>query len=700
MTQEAGGSGPTVPLADMGNFHFDVGVVFVHGIGSQARGATLLNWAEPLLEVLSRAGPSHDVRTRVATVDDLGGDVPEITLEIGRPGGRSIAWLLSEARWAEAFHPSRASDVLLWAARFSWRAARRGLAALFHHLWFSTTKRLFPQILRSLPMWRGGCLGGLSVLVEWAWLLLYGWVSLFVTIVPYLVMFCVVFILAPVMVCVAVAAVVALIVAQRLPLLGKRVSPFVADLVTSVGDAQAYRDREIQAAAMRQVLLARVADVARRARKVVVVAHSQGAAIACRTFLAGDAPWPACLVTVGAATSLLNEEASVERWQALGCPPWINIWSPRDLVPAGPMGDSAKAVRSRWMETLWHHTAGGFVMRSPDGRLELAWRLGSGPDCWSGTESLVQQARNARGKRSNLVWGDGTAEAVPTPEPFDDWLRWEEAQDIAEAVLFRATGERVEPEEVPIPRDFNEPGPEEWPVANRWSVLWDHTAYSTNLTQVQYPLIHRLLCLSAMPEEERIDPDDPSMACLPQQNQHVDDTHVGRVRLLAMCRVIAAVGAVAVVDWIAGSETERWFSEVGSWTVGGSRTGGWVVQRLGQGLWSLAVLSAAGFAAFAALSGIFGFAWQGWHRKESLRLCADPDGPRVRVGAAGCWFAVLYALGLVSSILYWGMEPSWSYADLRDPRLLLILTYVAWVTLWPVYGMSASRVPARPGRSR
>ncbi|WP_327591761.1 hypothetical protein [Streptomyces chartreusis] len=413
MRQEYGGSDPTGSVAGADDYVFDVGVVFVHGIGSQAQGATVLSWAEPLLEVLSHVGPSHGFSTRVATADDLVGDAPEITLELSRPdGGRSRMWLLSEARWAEAFHPSRASDVLLWAARFSWRAARRGLAALFHQLWFSTTKRVFPHLLRGLPVWRDGCVGTLSSLVEWVQVLLYGWVSLFVMLVPYVVMFCVLFFFAPVMLCVAVAGVVLLIVAQRLPVLGKRVSPFVADLVTSVGDAQAYRDREIQAAAMRQVLLTRVADASRRARNVVVVAHSQGAAIACRTFLAGDSPWPACLVTVGAATSLLNEVNSVGQWQALGCPPWINIWSPRDLVPAGPMGDSAKAARSRWMETLWHHTAGGFVMRSADGRLELAWRLGSGPECWSGSETLVEQARNARGRRTNLWCGKGTPEAV------------------------------------------------------------------------------------------------------------------------------------------------------------------------------------------------------------------------------------------------------------------------------------------------
>ncbi|MFF4050367.1 hypothetical protein ACFYZ5_27330 [Streptomyces chartreusis] len=700
MRQEDGGNSPADLLEGVDDFDFDVGVVFVHGIGSQAQGATLLSWAEPLLEVLSHVGPRYDFSPRVVTADDLVGDAPEITLEISRPGSRPTTWLLSEARWAEAFHPSRASDVLLWAARFSWRAARRGLAALFHQLWFSTTKRLFPQILRQVPIWRGGCAGALSTLAEWVPLLVYGWVSLVVMLVPYLVMFCVLFFFAPVMLCVAVAGVIALIVAQRLPVLGKRVSPFVADLVTSVGDAQAYRDREIQAAAMRQVLLTRVTDATRRARNVVVVAHSQGAAIACRTFLAGDARWPECLVTVGAATSLLNEEKSVGRWQSLGCPPWINIWSSRDLVPAGPIGDSTKAARSRWMETLWHYTAGGFIMRSPDGRLELAWKLGSGPDCWSGSESLVQQARNARGRRTNLFWGDETAEAVETPEPFDDWLRWEEAEDIAEAVLFRATGERVEPEDVPIPRDFDEPGPEEWPVANRWSIFWDHTAYSTNLTQVQYPLIYRLLCLSEATAGERDDSGDPAAAYLPPQDGQVEATHVGRVRVLAMSRVIAAVSAVAVVDWLIGSDAERWLSEVGSWTVGGSRTGSWVSHRLGQGLWSMAVLAMVGLAAFAAFSGLLRFAWQGWHRRESLRLCATPDGPTLRLGIIGCLLAALYTLGLVSSVLYWGRglflpSPEWS-----DPRFLLVLTYVAWVTLWPVFGMCATAVPARPGPSR
>lgn len=695
--QEAGDSGAAEYSDDAEALPFDVGVVFVHGIGSQVRGATLLSWAEPLFEVLSHVGPSCGFSARVGNADDLVGDAPEITLEIAEPGSRPTTWLLSEARWAEAFHPSRASDVLLWAVRISWRAARRGLAALGHQFWFSVTKRLWPQILGMIPALDAGCAGALVALVAWSQLLLYGYICLFIMIVPYLVLFCVLFLLAPLILSAAVVGILALIVAQRIPVLGKKVSPLVADLVTSVGDAQAYRDREIQAAAMRQVLLNRVADASRRSKSVVVVAHSQGAAIACRTFLAGDAPWPTHLVTVGAATSLLNEESSVGRWQSLGCPPWINIWSARDLVPAGPMGDSAKAVRSRWLETLWHYTVGGFVMRSPDGRLELAWTEGQGPGCWSGSEDLVRQARNSRGRRTQPWWGTPTTDAVETSEPVTEWLDRAEAEYIAEALFRQAGHDHVEPEDTPISRAFNEPGPEEWPVSNRWSIVWDHTTYSTNLTQIQYPLAHLLLALSEGQAEVDGRSGSPSTPRLPSRNWQIEAMHVQRVQALAMSRVIAAVCAVAVVDWLIRRNPEHSLSGIGSWVMADYGAGVWILDRLGGGLRSLVLPAAVGLATFAAFSGLLRFPWQEWHRRESLRTCIERPGDwSVRLGVSGYLFVALFVSGLVLSSVYWGRGMHVSFTEWRDPRLLLMCTYIAWVAFWPFFGMCARAVSARP----
>ncbi|MFI8518207.1 hypothetical protein ACIGEZ_10360 [Streptomyces sp. NPDC085481] len=697
--QETGDGSAVEHHDDVEALTFDVGVVFVHGIGSQARGATLLSWAEPLFEVLSHVGPGYGFSTRVRNADDLVGDAPEITVEITRTGSRPITWLLSEARWAEAFHPSRAADVLLWAVRFSWRAARRGLAALVHQFWFSATKRLWPQITEMVPAWDAGCAGSMVALGAWIQLLLYGYVGLFIMIVPYLVLFCMLFLLAPLMLSAVVVGVLVLIVAQRIPVLGKKVSPLVADLVTSVGDAQAYRDREIQAAAMRQLLLNRVADASRRSKSVVVVAHSQGAAIACRAFLARDAPWPTHLVTVGAATSLLNEENSVRRWQSLGCPPWINIWSARDLVPAGPMGDSPKAVRSRRLETLWHYTVGGFVMRSTDGQLELAWTEGEGPDCWSGSEDLVRHARSSRGRRrTQPPWGTPTAEAVGTSEPVTEWLKRAEAETIAEAVFHQAGSDHADPEDTPIPRVFNEPGPEEWPVSNRWSILWDHTTYSTNLTQVQYPLAHLLISLSEAAAENDGKPGGPSAPFLPSRDWRMEETHVQRVQALAMSRVIAAVCAAAVIDWLLRHNPEHSLSGIGSWVMADYGTGVWVFDRLGGGLRSLVLLAAVGLATFAAFSGLLRFPWQEWHRRESLRTCAERASERsVRLGISGCLFVALCASGLIFSSVYWGRGMHVSFDDWRDPRFLLICTYIAWVVFWPFFGTYARAVSARSG---
>jgi hypothetical protein len=667
---------------------FEVGVIFVHGIGSQVTGATLLTWAEPLFELMSHLDKHYGFRTRVTTADALVGDVPEVTFEISHED-RRVAWLLGEARWAEAFHPSPASDVLRWAVQFVWRAARRGFAALFQQLWFSFTRRLVPLLRDIVTSRRRGVVGRLLTMALVP-LLLVMWPWLFVMVTPFALMLLVLLFL-PVLLIVAVAAILVLLGLQHVPVLGRKVAPLVADLITSIGDAHAYRGRAIQEAAMRQVLRTRLTDASRRCRSVVVVAHSQGAAIACRMLLEGEEPWPDALVTVGAGTSLLNEMDSVSGWQQLGCPPWINVWSPKDLVPAGPMGDTPQAVRSRRLETIWHHTDGGFLLIPFDQQHALGWLRGvDPPGCWLGTADLVDRAARSRAKRRrSFRHPAGTTTVVETPTPVSDRLHHEEAMEITKSLVGTGGGDYwIVP--LPLPRNFSTTGPEEFPVANRWSVIRDHTSYSRNLTQVQYLLAHTLMSLS--PATAGILPDlnrDPAYAA--------ESLHVFRVRALAMARLICAVAATAGIYQLARLKVWNPLSDAVTWAVRQSESGTLLVGSLTGGLLQLTTLAVAGLGMFAALSAMLSAPWNAWHSRESLRMCSQPDAAVTHWGASGITFLTLYLLMLISSSAYWFWRLlPFSFFSFPGVLFMLLVTYLLWALIWPFAGVRAAFAPARP----
>lgn len=672
----------------------DVAVVFIHGIGEQSRGQTLLTWVEPLLQVMDECGPRYGLTTSVATASGLGGDMPEVHFKVEREGGGSVTWLLTEARWTEAFHRSSAMEVLRWAVRFSARAARRAYRGLSLQLRFNirkVTSTPEPDPPAQTSIW------DISILEVWLMGFLQA-IELWFLVVPRLLALAFLIVVFPVLVVLALVGLTGLVVAQRIPGIGPRVTPVVAGLVTSVGDAQAYRDRRIQAAAMQQVIVDRMAEVSLRARSLVVVAHSQGAALACRALLGQSVPWPGILVTVGAGSRLLNDTQAVLPWVSLGCPPWVNIWTPLDVVPAGPIGDSQEAVDERFEETLWQGTTGGgFTATSADGTKTLTWVPGLGPEGWSGSEELVERARGhavlaareaSEGSNSELQ----QVAAVP--------LRHEEACRIIYELLLpdrpdspdgdgvpRSSGigdslDRlaISFRNLPAARDFDRPGPGEWPVANRGSLVRDHTSYSTNLTQVQYPLARILLNES-----------DATLHCLPALSTTADHLHTGRVRALAMSRLIAAVSAAAFVGIAVGPAQENALLTAARKALAKSSSATWVLEQLGH--W--AVLGTVALTAYLVLSLSMAGVWKNWHQKESLRLCKDPGNRPVRLSLSGWVFAVLYSLCLVLSATYWYLSVLSVVDQVPFYAAAIILPYLGWGLIWPFVGTRMRRLAPR-----
>ena len=105
-----------------------LGVVFVHGVGFQKRGETLLAWSDRLIRML--AARHRDRFTNPADLVyqseiDLHGDrlsSIEVRIPKGR-GTRAQHWLLTEAFWAASFQPPSTPTMLRW-------LGARGAAAL------------------------------------------------------------------------------------------------------------------------------------------------------------------------------------------------------------------------------------------------------------------------------------------------------------------------------------------------------------------------------------------------------------------------------------------------------------------------------------------------------------------------------------------------------------------------------------------
>ena len=105
-----------------------VGVVFIHGIGSQRAGETLLEWSAPIIRILSAwrrdHGLSSDPVTR-AQVDLTGRTTPFIELDVAAdPAGRAHRgrWVLTEAWWASDVEPPGIATMLRW---LIWRGEAR-----------------------------------------------------------------------------------------------------------------------------------------------------------------------------------------------------------------------------------------------------------------------------------------------------------------------------------------------------------------------------------------------------------------------------------------------------------------------------------------------------------------------------------------------------------------------------------------------
>ncbi len=108
-------------------FRYDLGILFVHGIGQQVQGDTLVRFGEPIQQWLQRwlsqkSEPADLTNAAIVEAAFNRADNPErgpahATLQIeGESSGQDFSsrWLFSESWWANTFLSPRFSDIATW----------------------------------------------------------------------------------------------------------------------------------------------------------------------------------------------------------------------------------------------------------------------------------------------------------------------------------------------------------------------------------------------------------------------------------------------------------------------------------------------------------------------------------------------------------------------------------------------------------
>jgi hypothetical protein len=566
----------------------DVALVVVHGIGEQARGRTLLSWGEPLarrLHVLARERGGAGCRVARSHLTE-GSEPTEFDLVVDL-GAESCRIHVSEARWAEAFLTVGAAEVLSWGRTFLVRVANRFVrhALRVRHTVLPALDEVSEQIaLVKLPLGLAGFATQFQATARLLLLLATPALALAGALVVAL---------AAVLVAVVLALTVVLAVAAKVPFVKTRLRGLLTALISSVGDATAWTTHPVLAAAMRDVVLAEVQRAEARAERVVLLGHSQGAAVCADALLAGPVgatvPPVDVLVTVGAAVRLLGSPVwagddnpdgrPVERWSQLPALSWVNIWAGWDPVPSGPVADTSHGSEQRWRE------------------------------CYDRSLAVLRRVTDELRRRAAAPPAGGVlGTAAPAPRA-------------AEA--------------------FTTAGPAEWPVHNRGSVIADHTTYTENVPQVIDPLA-RLLLRQACPGLE-----------LPALDDDIQRAHVTAVRTFAAGRLAAAASALCGVLAVGRAGIElpvlRWLTsavEPLDKTAFGGLT--WLGDQSWQARGQLVLVWLIGTV---VLQAVLGTLWRRW----SAAVAWDASGPARAVPGAAFFAAFAAAVCWPAAYVGWSL---------------------------------------------
>jgi hypothetical protein len=224
---------------------FEVGILFVHGIGDQARGQTLLDFGEPLLQCLEEwirgrsLGEMEVRRAELSPRPELT-ESAQATIHIKRTtasGTVQSDWFLSEAWWASEFHRPDFRRLAAWLLQVGpWIIVSHAARPYF----YGQRMDLIGHSLTTIAVI-------LSVPLAWIMQLAVITISLFAWI--------------------------------PVPVFRKALSGLLLRMTGTLGDSFVLTECPLQRQAILDKVERAIDEVSNRCGKVVIIAHSQGAAI-------------------------------------------------------------------------------------------------------------------------------------------------------------------------------------------------------------------------------------------------------------------------------------------------------------------------------------------------------------------------------------------------------------------------------------
>ncbi len=584
----------------------DLGLLLVHGIGRQRQGDTLAPIANALLDWLRARGDGVRVEVERARLKDAQRPAEAVLVLRGPRSTRRI--LLVESFWADAFDPPGFFGVLRW-------VLGSGGWLVFRHL---------VNLPRRWQWWQPHLSPGGDV--EKALSVVLGVVALFLVVLPFQL----------------AGLVLALLWLVPIPAFRGFLDRVFAIVAEQLGDSFVFAGDPV----LRRALADRVARDLERvvADRVVVVAHSQGAAVSLDMLEAHPAPPP--LVTYGAGIRKLEELAGAPDTPTPT--PWffslLWLFALVSLAALGVIvGDVQRALAG---DTTPNQLAG------------LGWTFVFGlvvAASWAASTAFDRDARVDRNLAPRL-------NALLRRQP--RWLDVYATMDFVPAGPLLAT--HPYRREKPDVRWHTDHGPPTLRIVNLLSPLGDHNAYWQNPAGFVDPLVAWLR-------------ETPALDWLPTPPAAKPIWRPLRVWLrfllsLGLTLLVLALFVAARDTWqaiVPGFEAvwARLLDDVPTTFTAWIGEPGWTLAAVYQAAAWMAVLGAhlIAFAVYERF--LLGAVWQGLDRQLSLH--PPTRGPEVAVAALRA-LAYLTLVAATAAVL-WQAVAAGSYAPLWTAPLEALL---------------------------
>jgi hypothetical protein len=621
-----------------------IGILFVHGIGQQRRGDTLTRFGDPLVHWLTQVFP--DTHIARASFASEGHTTRPSTAELNlrdRQNSIDVRWITAEGFWGDAVITPSFTDMLRWALQVLPWTALTHFDRIVRRSWTSASAL---EVLDSIVL---GAAGTATMIVTLVLVLL----------------------LVPV---VGVALVLVLFLGlMPIPALRSFSAAVQRVLSGTVGDSMILLASPVQRAA----IVDRVHDAYRwlvrmRCDEVVIVAHSQGAAIAHEMLRSRDCSKVGLFVSLGSGLRKLKEIESV---MEEGSPIlWFASLSSTALVitiymllrfvglAALPLMAGVLVLGLVWgmltrqgwtfvdRPVMWIVRK---IHKPPEGLLGCMWEFYVGMMTYFVTTIVTGVAYLVGAWYLGRVF-------VPAGAPW-----YVTALVVLTALLvvvtmvllstWRGVLTPLQPrraiERTEVPANYRLPNVRRWvdvfamsdpvpngplaeglfkegeifesvEVENRSSFLVDHTSYWLNFEEVVSKIGHELLRLGGLDQAARTELNDERLRQLSQRRRH-------RVRALKRARFVVGIAAlgVAIAHWGVlvhyGMRIRPSLLEVAQAV---PLVGAWIVTAIRQDVAGTALAGILVVVAGALCYVVVASSWSAWDRRASRSFArAKPD---------------------------------------------------------------------------